>query len=572
MDLNRFSRQVVEIMPLIFREFVRREDNELTRGRISFPQMVALHHLARHEKSKMTDLARLLSVRLSTATVMVDRLVRAGMLRRRHDEDDRRVVWVRVTPKGKKAVGRILEQKRRSVRGIFGKLTGRERSQYLGILLKVKRGLGGATLLLAAFLGTLGPASAAGKDSKIPPPAPLDLSEAYRLALKQSEDVAIRQEALQAAQGHFYQAFEVVLPKIDYSMTRTDQDAPAGASASDSITSTSLRRSTPLRKFTLNQPLFSGFKEFAAIQGAGAEKSQRRHEIRRAKELLFFDVMEAFYAALEAQKDAEILNSIRKLMKDRRAELIERARLGRSRESEAQSAVSDLKLVEAELEEAARRRTLARQLLEFYIGEELKNGLKDTELPLHLLDETSASPARAKDRSDVRAAESAKTLAEKGAVAARAGLLPTVSLDGNYYTKRVGVQSGIDWDVVLKVDVPIFDRLDTFGEIKVAESERETAVIHRRKAGRLAELEIKNAVEDFSAARRIQRKLWEATRASKRNYELQAREYRLNLVNNLQVLEALRNYEDVYRRFNEAYYRMKRAFWALRVALGEGVW
>ena len=141
--LNQFSRQVVEILPLMFREFVKREDNELTRGKISFPQMVALDYLVRRRKAKMTDLANLLSVRLSTATVMVDRLIRGKMLERGHDEKDRRIVWVQATPKGKKAVAQILEQKRQSVRGIFGKLSGKERSQYLAVLLKVKTHLAG---------------------------------------------------------------------------------------------------------------------------------------------------------------------------------------------------------------------------------------------------------------------------------------------------------------------------------------------------------------------------------------------------------------------------------------------
>ncbi len=397
---------------------------------------------------------------------------------------------------------------------------------------------------------------------------PLTLAEAYRLALKQSEEIAIHEETLRAAEGHFYQAFQVILPKIDYSITRTEQEAVNGASA-DTTAGNSLRRSTPLQKFTLNQPIFSGFKEFAAIQGAGAEKRQRRYEIQRAKELLFIDVMGAFYAVLETQKDIGTLSDVQALMKIRRAELIGRARLGRSRESEVQGATSDLKLIEVELEDAKRQWTLAKELLEFYIGGELKNGLQDVELPADLQGGALETVKSAENRADVKAAENAKILAEKGTVVARAGLFPTVSVDGNYYTERVGVQKDIDWDVVLKIDVPLFDRLDTFGDMKVAAAEEESARMTWRKAKRLAELDIKNAVEDFGAARRIQARLREAARATKKNYELQTKEYRLSLVNNLQVLDALKDYQDVARRFNQAHYQMKRNFWKLRVALGK---
>ena len=136
-NLDHFSRQLVQIMPLMFREFAKRETNPLTRGQISFPQMVALDYASHHSKVKMTDLSKVLSIQLSSTTVLVDRLIRQKMLKRERDDQDRRLVWVTVTPKGKRVVSQILEQKRRSIKGIFRVLTERERDQYLGILSKV---------------------------------------------------------------------------------------------------------------------------------------------------------------------------------------------------------------------------------------------------------------------------------------------------------------------------------------------------------------------------------------------------------------------------------------------------
>ena len=137
-DLDSFSRELVEIMPLMFREFAKREDNQLTRGKISFPQMVALDYVSRHSLVKMTDLAKVLSVKTSSATVLVDRLIRQKMLSRERDEKDRRVVWVGCTPKGRKIVRYIMEQKRRSIKQIFGPLTELERQQYLSVIQKVR--------------------------------------------------------------------------------------------------------------------------------------------------------------------------------------------------------------------------------------------------------------------------------------------------------------------------------------------------------------------------------------------------------------------------------------------------
>lgn len=142
--LKEFSRQVVEVLPLMFREFAKREANELTRGRISFPQMVALDYASTHTRVTMTELAKVLSVKMSSATVLVDRLIRAGLLARSRDREDRRVVWVNGTSKGKKVISKIMHEKRRSIENIFRPLSVHEREQYLVILRKVKESLSGS--------------------------------------------------------------------------------------------------------------------------------------------------------------------------------------------------------------------------------------------------------------------------------------------------------------------------------------------------------------------------------------------------------------------------------------------
>ena len=65
-------------------------------------------------------------------------IIRQKMLQREHDDKDRRVIWISVTPKGRQVVSHIRQQKCRSVKAIFGHLTQEERRLYLAILLKVK--------------------------------------------------------------------------------------------------------------------------------------------------------------------------------------------------------------------------------------------------------------------------------------------------------------------------------------------------------------------------------------------------------------------------------------------------
>ena len=135
--LKNFSRQVVEIMPQVYREFARREDNQLMTGRISFPQMVTLQYVSRKSCVNMKCIANTLGSKMSSASTLVDRLIREKMLTRRHDMKDRRIVWISMTPRGSKVIGQILHQKQRSIREIFSVLTEKERQQYLQILNKV---------------------------------------------------------------------------------------------------------------------------------------------------------------------------------------------------------------------------------------------------------------------------------------------------------------------------------------------------------------------------------------------------------------------------------------------------
>ena len=258
---------------------------------------------------------------------------------------------------------------------------------------------------------------------------PLTLSEAYTLSLERSEDIAIKIQTLNTAQAHLYQAINTMMPKVDFLITRKEQDAGESGSSDSSVGSSLTRRVTPEKKFTLTQPIFSGFKEFAALQASGAEKAERIFEIQRAKELLFMDVVDAFYGVFETREDVEILNSIHEALENRMKELTERAKIGRSKDSDIQSTVSDLKINEADLEEAKGAAVVAKQLLEFYVGKEVPGGLADDSDFKQDVSDITYYLTKSGYRSDIKALGEAKTLAEKNVVVAQSRLFPPVKVD-----------------------------------------------------------------------------------------------------------------------------------------------
>ena len=63
--------------------------------------------------------------------------------------------------------------------------------------------------------------------------------------------------------------------------------------------------------------------------------------------------------------------------------------------------------------------------------------------------------------------------------------------------------------------------------------------------------------------------LQEALNAAAENYRLQAEDYKLNLVSNLDVLQALQTLQDARREFIHVQHETKRLYWQLQVATGQ---
>ncbi len=399
---------------------------------------------------------------------------------------------------------------------------------------------------------------------------PFTLDDCYAMALKQSERIAILQQKIEEVAGQYLQAVSTVTPKGNFLLTEFHQDSPqSNSEGAGSVGSTFNLDSRPERKFVLSQPLFRGFRSLAAIGGAQSLKSQRTDEVRRAKELLFMDVVEAFYGVLGPRDEVESLQNIRELSEQRIGELDERVRLGKSRPSEIANATAQLKQVQAQIEQTRRAEVIWVNVLRFLTGKNDIPGLVDTpEAPAGLQD-LDFYLLKAKDRSDVRAAKAAVEVAKQGVVIARADIFPQLSIDSNLYTKRVGFQSNTDWDVMLTFNVPILEFVKVTGAVKEAQAKQREAELELSRVLRSAEADIRNAFEELKLSLAATRAFKEAETASVKNFEIQTKEYRLNLVNNLDVLTALQELLAVRRSLVTSRYQAKSDQGHLKVATGD---
>ncbi len=393
------------------------------------------------------------------------------------------------------------------------------------------------------------------------PPKTLTLADCYALALQQSETIAIKREQLAETEARFQQAFSNILPRLDFVSTDKKQDSN-GTGGQFTLTY------IPERKFSMSQPLFSGFKEFAAMSGAKAEKQQRVFERIRAEHLLLTDVADAFYLLFEQREDLKVLKTIREALLKRIQDLKQREEIGRSRPSEVTAAQAQLERVEADIELIKGQEVTARELLEFLTGTPIDQ-ISEAMAGLPNLPPESNYVNKAGTRPDVRAAEEAVHASEKQITYAKGDYWPNASLQGNYYTQRAGVLQGIDWDALLLIDVPLFQGGATKGKVRESKAKLNEARLQRRQLERAAVQEIRDAYARVQSAINRTFPLEKALKAAEKSHESQVRDYRHNLVNNLEVLSSLQNLRDVKRDFIRAGFEVKRLYWRLRTAAGE---
>lgn len=143
MSLTEFADSLNEIMPVLMREFAHKQPAEVYKGKVTLPQILILQHLNSQEAVKMTDIANFMKVTTAAATGIVDRLVKSGYVLRVFDQKDRRIIKIKITPKGSTLMKKLASERRKMAISIFSKISEQDRQDYLRILMRIKDVLSG---------------------------------------------------------------------------------------------------------------------------------------------------------------------------------------------------------------------------------------------------------------------------------------------------------------------------------------------------------------------------------------------------------------------------------------------
>ncbi|PDZ12969.1 MarR family transcriptional regulator [Bacillus pseudomycoides] len=102
------------------------------------PQFYILKILDHYGALRATKLAKKMYVKPSAITVMIDRLIDQELVLRYHDKEDRRVVVIELTKKGKDVVEEAMTARNKHIAKYFSQLELQEREDLLRLFEKLE--------------------------------------------------------------------------------------------------------------------------------------------------------------------------------------------------------------------------------------------------------------------------------------------------------------------------------------------------------------------------------------------------------------------------------------------------
>jgi DNA-binding MarR family transcriptional regulator len=139
---EEFERRVTDIEALL-REvstIIRKRGRDiLSNFGITPPQLNALVILQNHGEITMGELCEHLYLACSTATDLIDRMERNGLIERLRDLNDRRVIRLKLKEPGRRVIDEVMKARKRYLGGVLAKVAEGERDALIKALRDLHR-------------------------------------------------------------------------------------------------------------------------------------------------------------------------------------------------------------------------------------------------------------------------------------------------------------------------------------------------------------------------------------------------------------------------------------------------
>ena len=104
---------------------------------LSLQELRVVERLGDVGRTRMKELAEYLLLAVNSVTSLVDKLEGQGLVRRERSTDDRRVVFVELTPTGRAAYRAAVDEKLSLLRLMLGSLSADEQETFMALFRKI---------------------------------------------------------------------------------------------------------------------------------------------------------------------------------------------------------------------------------------------------------------------------------------------------------------------------------------------------------------------------------------------------------------------------------------------------
>lgn len=383
----------------------------------------------------------------------------------------------------------------------------------------------------------------------------VSLDDAVRSTLQKNEIVGQSRQQLRRAEEQGDQTKSAIYPSLFLNGSYLVQPALADAQAAAFFPE---RQTTA--NLTLSQPLFRGFREFAAVR--------RQHNLFSAQQQkhlsqllqLYQNVAESFMEVLALEKDLKNVDLQKGIYQGRIRDLQARTRRGESSTSEVLTAQSTASALDAEFQILGAKLRSARENFSYLTGLPVEtvlheNAGADDNLNLKGLEEYLA---RIDERPDVKFAKEQYGVSDEEVAIARGGHWPTADLVGNYYFVRPdGFMKELKWDVQIRASLPLFEGGLRQSQVREASLKRGESDLELARLRRQSSAEIKSLFAALSMRRDQLKALKLSSDLAERNYQVLVRDSKRGLARSIDVQLGLTEYRIAVRTYDQARYQAR---------------
>jgi DNA-binding MarR family transcriptional regulator len=138
-DIDSYALQVILTILHVIGNLRHSNVETTTEVELSYPQSLLLYSILEAEATTITQLSNGLKVTQGVVSRMVDRLEEKGLVERSRDQEDRRVVTVRLSSDGRAFALNMIDYHLDSLRKTLQKIPARDRETFLRVLKDIDR-------------------------------------------------------------------------------------------------------------------------------------------------------------------------------------------------------------------------------------------------------------------------------------------------------------------------------------------------------------------------------------------------------------------------------------------------